>query len=125
MLGKTIDSTGGPKMGERREPNGDPRKEHARAWESLGPYVIGALDPEEEQMVERHLARCAVCWQEERGLRETHERLAGVSTVFSSTPPDLKTRVLDALPQRGEGREVTAAETARDSRGRLSSVRRP
>jgi anti-sigma factor RsiW len=73
-------------MGERREPNGDPRKEHARAWESLGPYVIGALDPEEEQMVERHLARCAVCRQEERGLRETHERLAGVSTVFSSTP---------------------------------------
>ena len=48
-------------MGERREPNGDPRKEHARAWESLGPYVIGALDPEEEQMVELHLARCAVC----------------------------------------------------------------
>jgi hypothetical protein len=54
------------------------------------------------------------------GLRETHERLAGVS----STPPDLKACILGALPQRGGGREATSAETVRDGRGLLSPVRR-
>jgi len=111
-------------MGERREPNGDPREEHAWARELLGPYVLGALDPEEEQVVERHLAGCAACRQEERGLREAHERLAGVSVAASSTPPDLKARILDALPQRGGGRDVTSAGSAWNIRGLLSSAER-
>jgi anti-sigma-K factor RskA len=107
-------------MGERREPNGDPREEHAWARELLGPYVLGALDPEEEQAVERHLAGCAACRNEERGLRETHERLAGVSIAASSAPPDLKARILGALPQGGRNRGATPGETARD--GRSSSL---
>jgi RNA polymerase sigma factor (sigma-70 family) len=52
----------------------------------------------------RHLAGCAACRNEEHGLRETHERLAGVSIAVSSTPPDLKARILGALPQHGGGR---------------------
>ena len=89
-------------MDDRQGPNGGPREEHAWARELLGPYTLGALDPEEERAVERHLAACAACRDEERGLRETHERLAGASIAAASAPPDLKARVLDALPERGE-----------------------
>ncbi len=103
-------------MGDRWEPNGDPREEHAWARELLGPYVLGALDPEEEQAVERHLTGCAACRNEERGLRETHERLAGASIAASSAPPDLKARILAALPQRGGNRGATSAETTRGGR---------
>jgi len=95
-------------MGERREPNGEPsgepREEHAWARELLGPYVLGALDPEEERTVERHLSGCPACQNEERGLRETHERLAGASIAASSASPDLKARILGALLERGGAR---------------------
>ena len=88
-------------MGEdrnRRGGRGEPPEGHAWAREMLGPYVLGALDPEEEKSVERHLEECEECRDEERGLRETHERLAGASIASSSAPPDLKARVLDTLP---------------------------
>src|SRR5215210_3534688 len=115
---RTLRSTGGPKMGERREPNGEPsgepREEHAWARELLGPYVLGALDPEEERAVERHLSGCPACQNEERGLRETHERLAGASIAASSASPDLKARILGVLLERGGAR--TSGGTARDDR---------
>ncbi len=96
-------------MGERKDPEGIPHEEHAQARELLGPYVLGALDPEEEKAVERHLSRCAVCRDEERGLRETHERLAGTSIAASSAPPDLKARLLTRLPTRGGSGTVWGA----------------
>lgn len=92
-------------MADRRDPDGSPRGEHAQTRELLGPYVLGALDPEEEQAVEHHLAGCAACREEERELRETHERFAGASIATSSAPPSLKERIFDALPLRG-GREA-------------------
>jgi hypothetical protein len=105
-------------MGERREPNGepsgDPREEHAWARELLGPYILETLDPEEERAVERHLSGCPACQNEERGLRETHERLAASSIAASSAPPELKARILGALLQRGEAR--TSGGTASDAR---------
>ncbi|MDQ3966304.1 MAG: anti-sigma factor [Actinomycetota bacterium] len=84
----------------RRDPNGHPPEEHSRARELLGPYVLGDLEPGEERVVERHVAECAACRDEERGLRETHEQLAGASIAASSVPLYLKERVLSALPTR-------------------------
>jgi len=81
--------------------------DHRETQGLLGPYVLGALEPAEERQVERHLEACAGCRKEERGLRETHERLAGASIAASSVPADLKARILDALPRR---------ETARNTR---------
>jgi anti-sigma-K factor RskA len=93
-------------MGERhRKTNG----EHAWARGLLGPYVLGALDPKEEKVVERHVARCAACRNEEHELRETHERLAGASIAVSSTPPDLKERVFTGLPSSGRSGAPTGA----------------
>jgi anti-sigma-K factor RskA len=97
-------------MGERRRnPNGDPGEDHTRTWELLGPYVLGALDSEEELVVERHLEACAACRDEERGLRETHERLSGTSIAASSIPPDLKARVEYALHIGDRSRATRAA----------------
>ena len=93
-------------MGERhRQTNG----EHAWARDMLGPYVLGALDPKEEKAVERHVARCAACRNEEHELRETHERLAGASIAASSVPPDLKERVFTGLPSNGRSGALTGA----------------
>ncbi len=108
-------------MGERRGHNGNPdrgpREGHAWASDLLGPYVLGALDPEEEKAVERHLEMCAACRDEERDLRETHQRLAGASIAASSAPPELKARVLDGLSLRDGG------GTSRGSlRGALAAV---
>jgi anti-sigma-K factor RskA/putative zinc finger protein len=88
----------------RRGGRGELPEGHAWTREMLGPYVLGALDPEEEESVERHLEECEECRDEERGLRETHQRLAGASIASSSAPPDLKARVLDALPGSERGR---------------------
>jgi hypothetical protein len=84
----------------RRDPNGHPPEEHSRARELLGPYVLGDLEPGEEWVVQRHVVECAACRDEERGLRETHEQLAGASIAASSVPLYLKERVLSALPAR-------------------------
>jgi anti-sigma-K factor RskA len=97
-------------MGERRRnPNGAPGEDHTRTWELLGPYVLGALDSEEELVVERHLEGCAACRDEERGLRETHERLSEASIASVSMPPDLKARVEYALHRSDRGRATRAA----------------
>jgi len=94
-------------MGERRNSNGSSYGEHVWAQELLGPYVLGALDAEEEKAVKRHLDGCTACQDEERKLRRVHERFAGASIAASSAPPYLKARVLAGLPRRG--RESWAA----------------
>lgn len=68
-------------------------------------------------MVEWHLAGCDACRNDERDLRESHECLAGASIAASSAPPDLKTRVLDALP----GGTIRGGRTGR-RRGRAAAA---
>lgn len=66
--------------------------EHRRICDLLGPYVLGALDPEEEMEVRRHLGQCPRCDEEERGIRQAHEYMTDLATVVETPPPDLKTR---------------------------------
>ena len=88
--------------------------DHRETRELLGPYVLGALEPGEEREVERHLEACAGCRKEERGLRETHERLAGAAVAGAAAPPHLKDRVLAALPpQEGQALPVGESESTR------------
>ena len=94
------------------------RRDHRETQGLLGPYVLGALEPGEERTVERHLEACAGCRKEERGLRETHERLAGAAIAGGAAPPHLKDRVLAALPPQ-EGQALPVAESDRTRRLRL------
>ena len=88
-------------------------EDHSWARELLGPYVLGALDLEEEKAVGWHIAWCAACQEEERGLRETHERLSAASIAAASAPSYLKAHVFSALPAH-DGSE-TPTEVQRGS----------
>jgi anti-sigma-K factor RskA len=85
--------------------------EHPRIRDLLGPYVLGALDPEEEWEVESHLRECAFCRDEERDLRRTHDYMADLAQTAEAPPPELKSRVLERLPRRGS-RWIPAAAAA-------------
>jgi anti-sigma-K factor RskA len=59
-----------------------------------GSYVLDALAGPERKSFERHLAHCASCQAEVRGLRETATRLAMVRAL--RPPPGLRAQVLAA-----------------------------
>ena len=85
--------------------------EHPRIRDLLGPYVLGALEPEEEREVEDHLEGCARCRQEMQDLRLAHERLTDLAGVTQTPPSELNERVMDAMPRR-ERRRVPLAFVA-------------
>ncbi len=85
--------------------------EHPEMRNLLGPYVMGALEAEEERMVEEHLEGCEQCRREERDLRLAHERLADLASA-TETPPGLKDRVVSGMPRRPERRVAPWAAVA-------------
>src|SRR5215210_1004097 len=111
---RAIFARASPRIGEDKKmddrgwgPDRHLREDHSWARELLGPYVLGALDLEEEKAVGWHIAWCAACQEEERGLRETHERLSAASIAAASAPSYLKAHVFSALPAR-DGSETPA-----------------
>ena len=85
--------------------------EHLEVRDLLGPYVMGALGPEEEREVERHLEECAPCREEGSYLRVANERLADLANAKETPPQELKSRVLRGMPRR-ETRRVSLAAAA-------------
>ncbi|GAA4900160.1 anti-sigma-K factor RskA [Stackebrandtia albiflava] len=61
----------------------------------IGPYALHALDEEERDLVERHIAECESCALELRELRATAARLADFTIV--DPPQRLRTQVLGAV----------------------------
>ncbi len=63
----------------------------------VGPYVLGALDPEEMDEMRRHLAGCARCEAEARSLAGLPALLdqAELDEAPASPPPGLEEEVLD------------------------------
>jgi hypothetical protein len=88
-----------------------PMSEHLEVRDLLGPYVMGALGPEEERKVEEHLERCAMCGEEVRDLRLAHERLVDLANATETPPPELEDRVLAGMPRR-ETRRVPLVAVA-------------
>jgi anti-sigma-K factor RskA len=86
--------------------------EHPETRNLLGPYVMGALEPQEEREVEDHLEGCAGCREEARGLRLAHEQLADLAYTTEAPPPDLKDRVVAGIPRREARRRVPSWLTA-------------
>lgn len=66
--------------------------------ELLGPYVLGALDPDEEREMERHLKVCSGCRKEVEELRCVHRILSGIprDIMVTAPPPGLKSSVLQS-----------------------------
>ena len=69
-------------------------REHLKARDLLGPYVLGSLEPGEEWEVEEHLRQCDLCQDEERGLRTMHERISELAGIHENPPPEIKTSVM-------------------------------
>ena len=86
--------------------------EHPNLRDLLGPYVMGALDPEDEREVEAHLERCASCREETRDLRLAHECLADLANATEPPPQELKSRVLMRMPRREPRRVPLVAAAA-------------
>jgi Anti-sigma-K factor rskA/Putative zinc-finger len=89
-----------------------PMSEHLEVKDLLGPYVMGALEPEEERKVEEHLERCASCREEAQDLRLAHERLVDLANTTVTPPPELKNRVLTGMPRRETRRVPLVAAAA-------------
>jgi hypothetical protein len=85
---------------------------HLELRDLLGPYVIGALEPEEKRQVEEHLGRCSSCKDEVRDLRLAHERLTELANTEQTPPQDLKSRVLGDPPRLETRRAPLAAAAA-------------
>jgi hypothetical protein len=86
--------------------------EHLEVRDLLGPYVMGALDPEEESEVEEHLEECTPCREEASYLRVAHERLVDLANTTETPPQELKSRVLTGMPRRETRRIPLAAAAA-------------
>ena len=83
---------------------GPTMSEHPETRNLLGPYVMGALGTQEEQMVEEHLEGCEGCREEEQDLRLAHERLEDLAYATETPPPEIKDRVLAGMPHRARRR---------------------
>lgn len=81
------------------------------------PYVLDALDLADRQAFEAHVATCPVCAEEVRSLRRVVHALA--FTVPQRTPrPELRGRVLAALPDQSDDRQAPASSRASRFRAR-------
>jgi Anti-sigma-K factor rskA/Putative zinc-finger len=85
---------------------------HPRLRDLLGPYVMGALGPDEGREVEEHLRDCPECGEEVRDLRLAHERLTDLAGLEETPPPELKGRVLTGMPRRETRRVPLVAAAA-------------
>jgi hypothetical protein len=86
--------------------------EHLQLRDLLGPYVMGALGPEEEREVEAHLEECPSCREEVADLRLVHERLTDLVNMEETPPPELKDRLLTGMPRRETRRVPLVAAAA-------------
>jgi anti-sigma-K factor RskA len=62
-----------------------------------GAYALDALDGDEREVFEQHLASCAACSQEVRGLRAAAAELSHLSEI--APPPPLRAAILGAVAQ--------------------------
>lgn len=85
---------------------------HPQLRDLLGPYVMGALGPDEERGVEEHLRDCPECREDVRDLRLAHERLTELAGAEETPPPELKGRVLTGMPNRETRRVPLVAAAA-------------
>jgi hypothetical protein len=85
--------------------------------DSIGPYVLGALEPDEMEAMRHHIAGCARCAAEERSLAGLPELLdrAQIDEEPATLSPSLEDEVLDRFV-----RERAAAAPRRRSWPRLA-----
>jgi anti-sigma-K factor RskA len=100
--------------------------DHSRWADSVGAYVLGALDAHEAVGFEAHLAGCELCRRDVADLKIAADALP-VSVPLVSPPPALKGRIMAVVESEAEllaaagkrADEPAAAARPRRDRGRL------
>jgi Anti-sigma-K factor rskA, C-terminal/Putative zinc-finger len=71
--------------------------DHHHFRELLGPHLLGLLEPDEERQLQRHLAGCRVCREDDAELRIVHH---SIREATAPPRPELKARIMRRLPRR-------------------------
>lgn len=98
-----------------------PERDHSEIEDLLAPFVLGATDPEEDELVRSHLEGCETCTATVRRLR----RVLGAVPVAAETitpPPRLREQILAAA---SASRPSEVASPRRPPVLRPRPVRRP
>ena len=101
--------------------------DHTLWADSVGAYVLGALERDECDGFEAHLAECEICRRDVAELRVAADALP-VSVPIVSPPPALKGRIMAVVESEAEllaaaGRRADEPAPARRRRGRLLAGR--
>jgi anti-sigma-K factor RskA len=75
--------------------------DHAAWAESVGAYLLGALEPDEAERFEAHLAGCAICRRDFEDLRVAADALP-MSVAPMKPPPALKGRIMAIVDSEAE-----------------------
>jgi hypothetical protein len=75
---------------------------HERHEGDLAPYLLGALEPEEERAVEVHLSGCDICSAEVDRLRLATDALPR-SVLQVEPPPSLKASLMEVVEREAAG----------------------
>jgi anti-sigma-K factor RskA len=100
--------------------------DHEHWAESVGAYLLGALEPGEHERFEAHLAKCETCRRDVEELKVAADALP-VSVPLVSPSPALKDRIMAVVESEAEllaaagkrADEPAAAPRPRRDRGRL------
>jgi anti-sigma-K factor RskA len=85
--------------------------EHQRQSDSVEPWLLGALDPEEAESIRLHVEDCPECQETIRRLRPAAQAL-GVAVHDAPAPETLRDRILAGAKTEGDG-SVPAPPRAR------------
>jgi anti-sigma-K factor RskA len=103
--------------------------DHAQWADSLGAYVLGALEPDEWERFEAHLAECPRCIHDVADLRVAADALP-MSVPLVSPPPALKGRIMavvnseaELLAAAGQRADQPETQTARHDAGDRAPAR--
>ena len=75
--------------------------DHTQWSDSVGAYLLGALEPDESAGFEQHLAQCEVCAHDVAELKVAADALP-VSVPVVSPPPALKDRIMAVVESEAE-----------------------
>lgn len=86
----------------------------------VGAYALHALSADEREEFKLHVATCSPCRAELAELQATVARLS--DTAWQPPPPQMKTRLLDAIASTPQDRPLIASPTARRWHGMGSAL---
>ncbi|MBA3809610.1 MAG: hypothetical protein H0X28_14645, partial [Solirubrobacterales bacterium] len=85
--------------------------------DNAAPYVLGALEREDFEAFQSHLATCVVCREEVAALQLVANALPAAAPQLSA-PPELKSRIMATVQSEAGWQRSPAAEGAPHSKPR-------